>query len=113
MALDLVLFFIFFELVLLPMYFMIGIWGDRTKMRLPGFKREVETRLYASIKFFLFTLFGSAFMLLGFLALYFSRARWAGRTFDIESLSPSWAAPGRSPGPSPSGCSSPCSSASR
>ena len=68
-AQDLVLFFIFFELVLLPMYFMIGIWGDKSKVKLPGFNREVETRLYASIKFFLFTLFGSAFMLLGFLAL--------------------------------------------
>ncbi|OFW65246.1 MAG: NADH-quinone oxidoreductase chain 13 [Actinobacteria bacterium RBG_16_67_15] len=79
-ALDLVLFFIFFELVLLPMYFMIGIWGDRTKIRLPGFKREVETRLYASIKFFLFTLFGSAFMLLGFLALYFKADP---HTFDM------------------------------
>ena len=80
-ALDLVLFFIFFELVLLPMYFMIGIWGDRTMIRLPGFKREVETRLYAAIKFFLFTLFGSAFMLLGFLALY-----WKGDTFSITAL---------------------------
>jgi len=82
-ALDLVLFFIFFELVLLPMYFMIGIWGDRTKIRLPGFRREVETRLYASIKFFLFTLFGSAFMLLGFLALYF---RSDPNTFDMVRL---------------------------
>jgi NADH-quinone oxidoreductase subunit M len=82
-ALDLVLFFIFFELVLLPMYFMIGIWGDRTKIRLPGFKREVETRLYASIKFFLFTLFGSAFMLLGFLALYFKSDP---HTFDMIAL---------------------------
>ncbi len=82
-ALDLVLFFIFFELVLLPMYFMIGIWGDRTKIRLPGFKREVETRLYASIKFFLFTLFGSAFMLLGFLALYFKSDP---HTFDMVAL---------------------------
>lgn len=82
-ALDLVLFFIFFELVLLPMYFMIGIWGDRTKIRLPGFKREVETRLYASIKFFLFTLFGSAFMLLGFLALYFKSDP---HTFDMVKL---------------------------
>jgi NADH-quinone oxidoreductase subunit M len=82
-ALDLVLFFIFFELVLLPMYFMIGIWGDRTKIRLPGFKREVETRLYASIKFFLFTLFGSAFMLLGFLALYFKADP---HTFDMVAL---------------------------
>ncbi|HAX81600.1 MAG TPA: NADH-quinone oxidoreductase chain 13 [Actinobacteria bacterium] len=82
-ALDLVLFFIFFELVLLPMYFMIGIWGDRTKIRIPGFKREVETRLYASIKFFLFTLFGSAFMLLGFLALYFKSDP---HTFDMIAL---------------------------
>jgi NADH-quinone oxidoreductase subunit M len=82
-ALDLILFFIFFELVLLPMYFMIGIWGDRTMIRLPGFKREVETRLYAAIKFFLFTLFGSAFMLLGFLALYFKADP---HTFDMIAL---------------------------
>jgi NADH-quinone oxidoreductase subunit M len=89
LALDLVLFFIFFELVLLPMYFMIGIWGDRNPMHLAGFKKPVETRLYAAIKFFLFTLFGSAFMLLGFLALYFRSgdALGAGRTFDIEALS--------------------------
>src|SRR5439155_1391829 len=57
-AQDLILFFVFFEVVLLPMFFMIGVWG--------GPNRE-----YASIKFFLFTLFGSALMLLGFLALYF------------------------------------------
>ena len=70
-ALDLILFFVFFELVLLPMYFMIGIWGDRTVRSVAGLKNEIETRLYASIKFFVFTLFGSAFMLLGFLGLYF------------------------------------------
>ena len=58
LAEDLILFFIFFEIVLLPMFFMIGVWG--------GPNRE-----YASIKFFLFTLFGSALMLLGFLALFF------------------------------------------
>ena len=57
-AQDLILFFIFFEVVLLPMFFMIGVWG--------GPNRE-----YASIKFFLFTLFGSALMLLSFLALFF------------------------------------------
>jgi NADH-quinone oxidoreductase subunit M len=57
-AQDLILFFVFFEVVLLPMYFMIGVWGG-------------EQRQYAAIKFFLFTLFGSALMLLGFLALYF------------------------------------------
>jgi NADH-quinone oxidoreductase subunit M len=57
-AQDLILFFVFFELVLLPMYFMIGVWGG-------------EQRKYASLKFFLYTMFGSAFMLVAFLALYF------------------------------------------
>ena len=85
-ALDLVLFFIFFELVLLPMYFMIGIWGDKTVRKIPGFARETETRLYAAIKFFLFTLFGSAFMLLGFLAVYFRSDVAGDRTFDIPEL---------------------------
>ncbi|MDP1794204.1 MAG: NADH-quinone oxidoreductase subunit M, partial [Acidimicrobiales bacterium] len=68
-AQDLILFFVFFELVLLPMYFMIGVWGG-------------ANRQYASIKFFLFTLFGSALMIIGFLALFFE----AGRTFDIPTL---------------------------
>ena len=81
-ALDLILFFVFFELVLLPMYFMIGIWGDRTVRSVAGFKNEIETRLYASIKFFVFTLFGSAFMLLGFLGLYFR----GNKTFSIPEL---------------------------
>ena len=86
-ALDLVLFFIFFEIVLLPMYFMIGIWGDKSPRKVPGFSKVFETRLYASIKFFLFTLFGSAFMLLGFLALYFESGNLADeRTFDITQL---------------------------
>jgi len=71
LAEDLILFFIFFELVLLPMYFMIGVWG--------GPNRE-----YASIKFFLFTLFGSALMLLSFLALFFKSDP---HTFDIVTLS--------------------------
>ncbi len=57
-SLDLILFFIFFEIVLVPMFFMIAIWGG-------------PNRNYASVKFFLYTLFGSAFMLLSFLALYF------------------------------------------
>jgi NADH-quinone oxidoreductase subunit M len=68
-AQDLILFFVFFELVLLPMYFMIGVWGG-------------PNRQYASIKFFLFTLFGSALMILGFLAIYFK----GGQTFDIPTL---------------------------
>ena len=70
-AQDLILFFIFFELVLLPMFFMIGVWG--------GPNRE-----YASIKFFLFTLFGSALMLVGFLALFFVSKQ---QTFDMVKLS--------------------------
>lgn len=85
-ALDLVLFFIFFEVVLLPMYFMIGIWGDKSPRKVPGFSKVFETRLYAAIKFFLFTLFGSAFMLLGFLALYFESGNFGARTFDIVEL---------------------------
>ncbi len=87
-ALDLILFFVFFEVVLLPMYFMIGIWGDKNKVKLPVVERVVEMRIYASLKFFLFTLFGSAFMLLGFLALYFRSGDGAAqRTFDIVELS--------------------------
>ena len=57
-AQDLILFFVFFEVVLLPMYFMIGVWGG-------------ENRMYASLKFFLFTMFGSALMLVAFLVLFF------------------------------------------
>lgn len=68
-AQDLILFFVFFEIVLLPMFFMIGVWGG-------------PNRKYASLKFFLFTLFGSALMLLGFLALYFK----GGNTFSIPEL---------------------------
>jgi NADH-quinone oxidoreductase subunit M len=68
-AQDLILFFVFFEVVLLPMYFLIGVWGG-------------EQRQYAAIKFFLFTLFGSALMILGFLALFFQ----GGNTFSIPEL---------------------------
>ncbi|CAN5310208.1 NADH-quinone oxidoreductase subunit M [soil metagenome] len=86
-ALDLILFFVFFEIVLLPMYFMIGIWGDRNEVNIPVFNRVTEMRLYASIKFFLFTFFGSALMLLGFLALFFrSGDGGAERTFDMVEL---------------------------
>ncbi|SFC53042.1 NADH-quinone oxidoreductase subunit M [Parapedobacter composti] len=58
-ALDFFLFYVFYELMLLPLYFLIGIWG--------GARRE-----YAAIKFFLYTLFGSVFMLLVIVGLYFS-----------------------------------------
>jgi NADH-quinone oxidoreductase subunit M len=78
-AQDLILFFIFFEVVLLPMFFMIGVWGGPNKE-------------YASIKFFLFTLFGSALMLLSFLALYFKvdvapNVAGAQHSFDMVLLS--------------------------
>ncbi len=85
-ALDLILFFVFFEVVLLPMYFMIGIWGDTGIRKVPVVNWEIEMRLYASIEFFLFTLAGSAFMLLGFLALYFASGDHGERTFDILKL---------------------------
>src|ERR671919_423593 len=59
MSLDFLLFFLFWEVMLVPMYFLIGIWGS-------------ANRLYSAIKFFLYTLVGSVVMLLGILALYFS-----------------------------------------
>ena len=58
MAMDFFLFYVFWEVMLVPMYFLIGIWGGPRK-------------LYAAIKFFLYTLVGSVLMLLGILALYF------------------------------------------
>jgi NADH-quinone oxidoreductase subunit M len=67
---DLILFFVFFELVLLPMYFMIGVWGG-------------ENRQYASLKFFLYTMFGSALMLVAFLALFF---KTGAESFSIPFL---------------------------
>jgi len=71
-ALDFLLFFLFWEVMLVPMYFLIGVWGS-------------DRRLYSAIKFFLYTLVGSVVMLLGILALYFSYSDPAtGRhTFDI------------------------------
>jgi NADH-quinone oxidoreductase subunit M len=87
-ALDLVLFFVFFEIVLLPMYFMIGIWGDTGIREVPVFGWKIEMRLYASLKFFVFTLFGSAFMLLSFIAIYFESEEVLGyRSFSMIELS--------------------------
>ncbi len=60
-SMDLFLFYLFFEVSLVPMYFLIGIWGG-------------ENRLYAAIKFFLYTLVGSVVMLLGVLKIYFLSA---------------------------------------
>lgn len=69
-ALDYVLFYVFWEVVLVPMYFLIGLWG--------GPRRE-----YAALKFFLYTLAGSLIMLVGILTLYFAAGA---RTFDILEL---------------------------
>ena len=76
MALDFFLFFVFWEAMLVPMYLLIGIWGGPRK-------------LYAAIKFFLYTLLGSVLMLLGILFLYFhhhSVTNPASYTFSIPEL---------------------------
>ena len=73
-ALDFFLFYIFWEVMLVPMYFLIGVWGS-------------DRRLYSAIKFFLYTLFGSVVMLLGILAIYFYAGRTTGtNTFDVLEL---------------------------
>jgi len=73
-ALDFFLFFVFWEVVLVPMYFIIGVWGGPRK-------------LYAAIKFFMYTLAGSVLMLLGILTLYFQYHEQFGfYTFDIVEL---------------------------
>ena len=68
-SLDFMLFYIFWEAMLIPMYLLIGVWGG-------------PNRIYAAIKFFLYTLVGSVLMLVGIIVLYF----YAGRTFDIVEL---------------------------
>ncbi len=72
-AQDLILFFVFFEVVLLPMFFMIAVWGG-------------PDRKYASLKFFLYTLFGSALMLVAFLATFFLADVPDGYGFSIQAL---------------------------
>src|SRR5271169_2005226 len=74
MSLDFFLFYLFWEVMLVPMYFLIGVWGS-------------DRRLYAAIKFFLYTLAGSVLMLLGILALYFNASKLCvSQTFDFPSL---------------------------
>lgn len=77
-SLDLLLFYLFFEASLVPMFFLIGVWGG-------------ERRIYAAIKFFIYTAVGSLLMLVGIIALYFIHQRATGiGTFDylvlIETL---------------------------
>ena len=70
LSMDFFLFYIFWEVMLLPMYFLIGMWGG-------------PQRHYAAIKFFLYTLFGSVFMLLSMLALYYYTTP---NTFSLTTL---------------------------
>jgi len=73
-SLDFFLFYVFWEVMLVPMYFLIGIWGSGRK-------------LYAAIKFFLYTLLGSVVLLLGILAVYLYHGATTGLyTFDIRIL---------------------------
>lgn len=74
LAFDLVLFYFFWELMLIPMYFLVGLWGH-------------ERRVYAAIKFFLFTFISSLFMLASILGLYILHGRVTGTyTFDYPTL---------------------------
>src|SRR3990170_3772504 len=77
LALDLFLFFVAFEIVLVPMYFLIGGWG-------------YADRVYAALKFFLFTMLGSAFMLVSLVALVWLHQRATGTlTFDLVEIAES------------------------
>jgi NADH-quinone oxidoreductase subunit M len=73
-AWDLLLFYLFFEITLIPMYFLIGVWGG-------------ERRIYAAIKFFVYTVVGSLLMLVALIAVYFYNAQATGAySFDIVEI---------------------------
>ncbi len=76
-ALDFFLFYIFWEVMLVPMYFLIGVWG--------GPRRE-----YAAIKFFLYTLFGSIFMLVAILVLYFTSEPHTLNMLELHRIGPAF-----------------------
>ncbi len=74
-SLDLFLFYVFWEVMLIPMYLLIGVWGNPAR------------RVYAAIKFFLFTMFGSLLMLVAILVLYFHNGQVTGTyTFDLLKM---------------------------
>jgi NADH-quinone oxidoreductase subunit M len=74
-ALDLFLFYVFWEVMLIPMYLLIGVWGNPAR------------RIYAAVKFFLFTMFGSLLMLVAILVLYFHYGQTTGTyTFDLLKM---------------------------
>ncbi|HEY0881617.1 MAG TPA: proton-conducting transporter membrane subunit, partial [Archangium sp.] len=72
-AIDSLLFFMFFEAVLIPMYLLIGVWGS-------------EERQKAAVKFFLYTMVGSVLMMLALFAVYFLAAPAGSRSFDYSTL---------------------------
>lgn len=73
-ATDLILFYVFFEIMLVPMYLIIGVWGGKN-------------RIYAAVKFFIFTIAGSLLMLLGIIYLaYLGSVQLGGFTFNIQEL---------------------------
>src|SRR6266571_5230236 len=81
-SLDLFLFFVFWEAMLIPMYFVIGVWGG-------------ANRVYAAVKFVLYTMVGSALMLVAILALYYQHGAATGTyTFDLPTLTRYVLAPG-------------------
>ncbi len=84
-ALDFFLFYIFWEVMLLPMYFLIGVWGSPSRTDPDGMVRGGP---YAAIKFFLYTLFGSVFMLIAMLVFYFNVQDpiTGGHTFNMLHL---------------------------
>jgi NADH-quinone oxidoreductase subunit M len=74
-SLDLFLFYIFWEVMLIPMYLLIGVWGNPAR------------RIYAAVKFFIFTMFGSLLMLVAILVLYFYHHQVTGvYTFDLMKM---------------------------
>ncbi|NOY56358.1 MAG: NADH-quinone oxidoreductase subunit M [Actinobacteria bacterium] len=74
LSLDMFMFFVFFEVILVPMYFIIGVWGS-------------ERRIYAAVKFFIFTAFGSALMLAGIIAMALMHASQHGGQISFDYLS--------------------------
>ncbi len=89
-ALDFFMFYVFWEVMLLPMYFLIGVWGAPTRVEADG---RVRGGPYAAIKFFLYTLAGSVLMLLALIAVYFESGSTtlinglpAAHTFDLMKL---------------------------
>src|SRR5712664_790469 len=82
-SLDLFLFYVMWDVMLIPMYFIIGVWGG-------------PNRIYAAVKFVLYTMVGSALMLVAILALYYQYGAATGRfTFDLPVLAQYVMAPGR------------------